>query len=82
MCGYQRNPLIIMVKQKCCNKNRVARKHWSKASRTINSCLNGVALKRRLRAAADRRYAFRPLAETDVCEGFVDAVGAFVEEEG
>ena len=39
-------------------------------------------VKRRLRAAADRRYAFRPLAETDVCEGFVDAVGAFVEEEG
>ena len=39
-------------------------------------------VKRRLRAAADRRYAFRPLAESDVCEGFVDAVGAFVEEEG
>ena len=43
MCGYQRDPLIIMAKQKCCNKNRVARKHWPKASRTTRSTLNGIA---------------------------------------
>ena len=43
MRGYRRDPLIIMAKQKCCTKNRVARKPRSKASRTIRSCLNGVA---------------------------------------